>query len=66
MEYPDNRAKFKHSDAATFAAKVQQAKRGAPPCENFRVTEESEPQVEVVVAPPPPWNAVPDPSDFEI
>ena len=66
MEYPDNRAKFKHEDATHFAAKSISAKRGAAPRETFRKAGEPEPQVEVVVAPPPPWNAVPDPSDFEI
>lgn len=66
MEYPDNRAKFKHEHPADFAANVVSAKRGASPREAFRKAGEPEPQVEVVVAPPPPWNAVPDPSDFEI
>ena len=66
MEYPDNRAKFKHVDVSAYATKATKATRGAPPRESFHVLEATEPQVEVVVAPPPPWNAVPDPSDFEI
>ena len=66
MEYPDNRAKFKHEHPAGFASHSVEAKRGAAPREAFRKAGESEPQVEVVVAPLPPWNAVPDPKEFEI
>ena len=66
MEYPDNRGKFRHTDVTVLATKQTKAVRGAPPRDTFHPSEVNEPQVEVVVAPPPPWNAVPDAKDFEI
>lgn len=66
MNYPDNRGKLRDEDPRIRASKSTEAKRGAAPRDSFRKEEVVEPPIAVVEAVKPPWNAVPNPGDFEI
>lgn len=87
IEYPDRRNRYQGLNPADFEpgtarfdnpvkppadmVRVQPAKRGSVPGENFRVTTDPEnpankPPEPIIEEPKPAFDAVPDPSESEI